>query len=89
MLLLPVARFAEFYIKTQVISSDPVIDGLWFCAFDMDLKEVYGCPHDVGRASNCSESGWTDAEILMRLMMPDILGISPDNSSFPKRGSRL
>ena len=42
-------------------------------AFDMELGEAYGCPHDVGWAVLCSESGWTDAEILMGLMMPDIL----------------
>ena len=39
----------------------------------MELGEAYGCPHDVGWAVRCSESGWTDAEILMGLMMPEIL----------------
>ena len=62
-----------FFIKTQAISDDPVINGLWCRAFDMELGEVYGCPHDVGWAAHCSETGWTDAEILMGLMLPDIL----------------
>ena len=39
----------------------------------MDLGEAYGCPHDVGWAAYCSETGWTDAEILMGLMLPEIL----------------
>ena len=68
---------AAFFIKTQAISENPVIDGLWRRAFDMELGEVYGCPNDVGWAANCSETGWTNAEILMGLMLPDILaGVS-------------
>ena len=39
----------------------------------MDMGEAYGCPHDVGWAACCSESGWTDAEILMGLMLPALL----------------
>ena len=65
---------AEFFIRTQTVSEDPALDGLWCRAFDMELGEVYGCPHDVGWAANCSETGWTDAEILMGLMLPDLLG---------------
>ncbi len=68
---------AAFFIKTQAISDDPALDGLWSRAFDMELGEVCGCPNDIGWAANCSESGWTDAEILMGLMMPDILGGRP------------
>lgn len=68
---------AEFFIRTQARSDDPVIDGLWCRAFDMDLGEVYGCPHDVGWAPHCSETGWTDAEILMGLMLPDVMKNMP------------
>lgn len=64
---------ATFCLKTQVQSKDPKTDGSWCRAFDMELGEVYACPHDVGWAAKCSESGWTNAEILMGLMMPDIL----------------
>ena len=64
---------AEFFIRTQAVSDDPVLNGLWCRAFDMDLGEVYGCPHDVGWAPHCSESGWTDAEILMGLMLIKII----------------
>ncbi len=65
---------AAFCIRTQAVSENPAFDGLWSRAFDMELGEVCGCPHDVGWAANCSESGWTDAEILMGLMLPDVLG---------------
>ena len=64
---------AAFCIRAQNISDDPLADGCWCRAFDMELGEVFGCPHDVGWAACCSESGWTDAEILMGLMMPALL----------------
>lgn len=64
---------AAFCLKTQVLSDDIKTHGSWCRAFDMELGEVYACPHDVGWAAKCSESGWTNAEILMGLMMPDIL----------------
>ena len=64
---------AVFCIRAQNVSDDPLADGCWCRAFDMELGEVFGCPHDVGWAACCSESGWTDAEILMGLMMPEIL----------------
>ena len=70
---------AAFFIKTQAISDNPVIDGLWRRAFDMELGEVYGCPNDIGWAANCSETGWTNAEILMGLMLPDILSLKKDD----------
>ncbi len=64
---------AAFFIRTQATSDDPAADGLWHRAFDMELGEVYGCPNDIGWAAKCSETGWTVAEILMGLMLPDLL----------------
>lgn len=64
---------SAFFVKTQVHSDDPKTAGSWCRAFDMDMGEVYACPHDVGWAAKCSESGWTNAEILMGLMLPDII----------------
>ena len=64
---------AAFCIKTQIHSDDPGTDGSWCRAFDLELGEAYGCPHDVGWAAYCSETGWTDAEILMGLMLPDVM----------------
>jgi hypothetical protein len=66
----------SFCIRSQVRSADPKTDGSWCRAFDLDLGEAYGCPHDVGWAAYCSESGWTDAEILMGMMMPEYMGLS-------------
>lgn len=63
---------ADFCINTQVISDDKTLNGSWCRAFDLERGEVYGCPHDVGWAAYCSESGWTVSEILMGLMLPDI-----------------
>ncbi len=63
----------KFFINCQIISDDPKINGSWCRAFDMDSVEVYGCPHDIGWAPKCSETGWTDAEILMGMMLPDII----------------
>ena len=64
---------AAFCMKAQLRSDDPKTDGSWCRAFDMDMGEAYGCPHDVGWAACCSESGWTDAEILMGLMLPALM----------------
>ena len=63
---------AAFCLKTQVFADDPRLDGCWCRAFDMDLREAYANPHDAGWAAKCSESGWTNAEILMGLMLPEI-----------------
>lgn len=63
----------RFCLKTQVSSDDPMTDGSWCRAFDMDLEEAYGCPHDEGWAPYASETGWTVAEILMGMMFMDIL----------------
>lgn len=65
-----------FFLKTQIISNDPMTNGSWCRAFDMELGEVYGCPHDEGWAPNASETGWTVAEILMGMMFMDILPVS-------------
>jgi len=63
----------RFFIGSQTCSDDVKTDGSWCRGFDMDLGEAYGCPHDIGWAAYASESGWTNAEILMGMMMPDIL----------------
>ena len=65
-----------FYMRTQMHAEDPMLNGAWCRAFDMDLQEAYGCPHDIGWAANCCETGWTVAEILMGMMLMDII---PEN----------
>ena len=62
-----------FCLRTQIISENPLTNGSWCRAFDMEMQEAYAAPHDVGWACYGSESGWTNAEILMGIMMPEIL----------------
>ena len=63
----------RFCIRTQIISDIPDLNGGWCRAFDLEEKEAYACPHDIGWAACCVESGWTVAEILMGMMFMDIL----------------
>ena len=59
---------AKFMISAQIHSDNPVIDGAWSRAFDMDEREIYGVPHDIGWAPCSVESGWTVGEILTGLL---------------------
>ncbi len=56
-----------FLISAQLHSEDKNLDGAWARAFDMDIRENYGIPHDIGWGPYCIESGWTVGEILMGL----------------------
>jgi hypothetical protein len=60
---------ARFFCLAQIQSKDKALDGAWARAFDMELNEIYGVPHDVGWAPCSIESGWTVGEILMGLML--------------------
>ncbi len=65
-------RHARFMVAAQLRSDDPLLDGAWTRAMDMDRMEIYGVPHDVGWAPCCIESGWTVGEILMGLQFMHI-----------------
>jgi len=67
------SEIVEFCIRSQICSENPNINGAWCRAFDMDLWEAYGCPHDIGWAAYASESGWTVGEILMGMMLMDVI----------------
>ena len=58
---------AAFLLSSQMHSEDKNLDGAWARAFDMDICETYGMPHDIGWGPYCIESGWTVGEILMGL----------------------
>lgn len=58
---------AEFFIYSQTLSENELIDGSWARGYDLDRKENYGVPHDVGWGPCSVESGWTVAEITMGL----------------------
>lgn len=62
----------EFFLNTQVRSENKMINGSWCRAFDMDRDEAYANPHDAGWAAYASESGWTNAEILMGMLLPGL-----------------
>ncbi len=64
---------ARFFCLAQIQSEDKAIDGAWARAFDMDLREIAGVPHDVGWAPCSIESGWTVAEILTGLMFMKLI----------------
>ena len=66
-------RIASFLASCQTRSEEPLLDGAWARAFDLERREVYGVPHDIGWAPCCIESGWTVAEILMGLQFMGLL----------------
>lgn len=60
---------AAFLISAQIVSGNPLIDGGWARAFDVNLREVFGSPADAGWGPWAIESGWTVAEIASGLLM--------------------
>lgn len=54
---------AKYYTDTQIVSSDPCINGAWARAEDRELSEIYGIPNDVGWGPWAVESGWTIGQI--------------------------
>ena len=62
-----------FFLSCQSHSENPLLNGCWFRGFDMERWDPYGCPHDVGWAVNAAETGWTNAQILLGMMLPDVL----------------
>ncbi len=66
----------RFLLNVQNRSGDRKLDGSFFRAFDMEIGEAYACPHDVGWAACSAETGWTNAEILMGMMLPEVLARS-------------
>ncbi|RDW22191.1 hypothetical protein CWR48_00335 [Oceanobacillus arenosus] len=60
---------ASFLMNTQIQSENPQINGAWARAFDVEKKEVFGSPADVGWGPWAIESGWTVAQISGGLFM--------------------
>ncbi len=58
---------ASFMAMAQMRSDFTHLNGAWARAFDMDMRENYGMPHDLGWGPYCIESGWSVGEILMGL----------------------
>ncbi|MDF2725702.1 MAG: hypothetical protein K0Q59_5380 [Paenibacillus sp.] len=62
-------QHARFIVSSQLHSDNPVIDGAWTRAFDVERSEVFGSPADSGWGPWSIESGWTVAEIASGLLM--------------------
>lgn len=62
-------QHARFIVSSQLHSENPVIDGAWTRAFDVERNEVFGSPADSGWGPWSIESGWTVAEIAAGLLM--------------------
>lgn len=62
----------RFFIRTQAHSADPTTDGSWCRAFDLEAWEAYGAPHDAGWGPYACETGWTNADIVMGMLLPDL-----------------
>lgn len=60
---------ARFMASAQIESRDPLLDGGWARALDMERWEVFAVPFDVGWGPWAIESGWTVAEIASGLAM--------------------
>lgn len=60
-------RIARFMALCQTKSENRLTNGSWARAFDLDRREIYGVPHDIGWSPCSVESGWTVGEILMGL----------------------
>ena len=66
-------EIAAFLLSAQIGSDRAELDGAWARAFDMERREIYGVPHDVGWSPCCVESGWTVAEILIGLQFMQLI----------------
>ena len=52
-------RLRDFTCRTQIVSSEPRVDGAWMRAYEMDIGEWYGLDRDAGWGPYCIETGWT------------------------------
>lgn len=71
-------ELAAFLSQIQIKSKNPQLNGSWFRGIDLERREAYGMPHDVGWGPCCVESGWTVGEILMGLGLGMVLGMDKD-----------
>lgn len=65
-----------FLTEVQFVSENPSVHGTWCRGVDLELREPFGMPHDVGWGPCCVESGWTVAEILMGFGYGMALGLT-------------
>ncbi len=68
-------ELVAFLSEVQMVSEDARFCGCWCRGIDLDRREPYGMPHDVGWGPCSVESGWTVAEILMGLGLGMAFGL--------------
>ncbi len=68
-------EIVTFMTNVQMKSENPLLDGAWCRGIDLERREAYGMPHDVGWGPCAVESGWTVAEILMGIGYGLLLGL--------------
>lgn len=73
-------EIAAFLSEVQMVSDDARQSGCWCRGIDLDRREPYGMPHDVGWGPCAVESGWTVAEILMGLGLGIALGLDKEET---------
>ncbi|MCE5306008.1 MAG: AGE family epimerase/isomerase [Acidobacteriales bacterium] len=66
-------RVADYLVRIQIESADPVIDGGWMRGFDYSLWEYYGSNADQWWNAYVMETGWQNAiiDIALALYMTD------------------
>jgi len=62
-------RVAEYLVRIQIESADPVIDGGWMRGFDYSLWEYYGSNADQWWSAYVMETGWQNAIIDIALAL--------------------
>lgn len=73
-------ELVAFLSEVQMVSDDARLDGCWCRGVDLDRREPYGMPHDVGWGPCSVESGWTVAEILMGLGLGIAYGLDKEDA---------
>lgn len=69
-------EISNFLSEVQFVSDEPTVHGAWCRGIDLELREPFGMPHDIGWGPCCIESGWTVAEILMGFGLGIYLGLT-------------
>lgn len=63
---------ADYHVRIQQVSRDPIYDGVWFRGFDFRKWETYGSDGDAGWGVFCIETGWSQAWISAALSLAEM-----------------
>jgi hypothetical protein len=63
---------ADYHVRIQERSADPVYNGAWFRGFDFGKWETYGSDGDAGWGVWCIETGWSQAWISAALSLREM-----------------